>query len=271
MKKIIAWLRNVGRIELLLKQQLYQEKLLSLPQTAPRNLLLSGYGAYSQNDEDGIIQEIFKRIGLKNQIAVEIAVGSGLESNSHLLLQSGWKCFWFETSEMLVRAIKQEFSHWIETKQLVLTNEWITGDNCERLFRKLKIPIGIDLLSLDIDGQELSLWKAIRDWQPRVVIIEYNAALGPDLELTASAEANSSWDHSSINFGASLPAICRAANSLGYVLVSCNYTGVNAFFVQKKYASKFTSANQLEKLYQPPRLGGYIKPGFKRTAFVWKS
>src|SRR5262245_40537087 len=50
----------------------------------PRNadakrLLRYGFKVYSQNDEDGIIQEIFRRIGSSNRTFVEFGAGDGLE------------------------------------------------------------------------------------------------------------------------------------------------------------------------------------------------
>ncbi len=270
MKKLIEWLKNIGRIEKIIKRQLYQDFLIALRTQSPDHLLLKGYGVYSQNDEDGIIQEIFKRIKTKNKVAVEVAVGSGLESNTHLLLQTGWQCFWFESSSSLVEQIKVDFTHWLKNKRLILTEGRVEEKTIVQLFHDRKIPKGVDLLSLDIDGHELSLWNAVASWKPRVVVIEYNAALGPDVAVTAQTSTYEAWDNHSMNFGASLQAICRVADRLGYSLVCCNYTGVNAFFVQKKYASKFSNANQAEDLFQPPRLGDYIKTGFQRTPFVWQ-
>jgi len=39
----------------------------------------------------------------------------------------------------------------------------------------------IDLLSLDIDGNDIWVWQAIRSISPRVMIIEYNATYAPPL------------------------------------------------------------------------------------------
>jgi hypothetical protein len=58
-----------------LKNQLYLERY--------------GYKVYSQNDEDGIIEEIFNRINTTNKVFVEFGVGNGLESNCHFLLHKG--------------------------------------------------------------------------------------------------------------------------------------------------------------------------------------
>lgn len=55
-----------------------------------------GYKVYSQNDEDGIISEIFNRIGVTNKIFVEFGVQDGLESNCHYLIHKGWSGLWIE-------------------------------------------------------------------------------------------------------------------------------------------------------------------------------
>lgn len=268
---VIDWFKNIGRVEQLLKMQRYDQFLLTEHAINPDSLVLHGYSVYSQNDEDGILQEIFNRIGTTNKVAVEIAAGNGLESNTHLLLQCGWQCYWFEASPLLVQQIQTTFEHWLENKNLVCTQIFVQSATIAKYFTKLKIRKEIDLLSLDIDGNELSIWKALSYWKPRVVVIEYNGALGPDVELTASAGESTAWDNASMNFGASLRYICSVAQELGYELVGCNYTGVNAFFVQKKFAAKFAGHGDIKRLFQPPRLGGYIKPGFKRKSFVWQS
>jgi len=55
----------------------------------PKRLL--GYGAkvYSQCDEDGIIREVFRRIGTNSKRFVEIGCGDGTENNTLALLLEG--------------------------------------------------------------------------------------------------------------------------------------------------------------------------------------
>ena len=62
------------------------------------NLALSGQKIYSQTDEDGIIEEIFKRIP-NNKTFLEIGIQTGIECNSLFLLLKGWTGTWIEGSE----------------------------------------------------------------------------------------------------------------------------------------------------------------------------
>ena len=77
-----------------------------------------GYKVYSQNDEDGILQEIFRRIGTTNKYFVEFGVQDGLESNCHYLLFQGWRGLWLEGNETYVKKIQDIFYPVIKNKQL---------------------------------------------------------------------------------------------------------------------------------------------------------
>ena len=55
-----------------------------------KRLELYGFKVYSQNDEDGILEEIFKRIGIENGTFCEIGVENGLECNTLYLIHKGW-------------------------------------------------------------------------------------------------------------------------------------------------------------------------------------
>ena len=79
-----------------------------------------GYKVYSQNDEDGIIQEIFRRIGTTNQKFIEFGVQNGLESNGHFLLFKSWTGLWIEGNADYCKEIREKFAPIITKKQLQL-------------------------------------------------------------------------------------------------------------------------------------------------------
>src|ERR1700740_3619408 len=73
----------------------YEERLLSLPRYAdPRNLNRHEFQVFSQFGEDGIIAEIFRRVGTVNRTFLEIGIGDGLQNNTTFLLFQGWRGFW---------------------------------------------------------------------------------------------------------------------------------------------------------------------------------
>src|SRR5262249_58415909 len=56
----------------------------------PLRLERSGYTVYSQNEEDGILAEIFRRVGGSNRQFLEVGIGDGIGNNTRYLLDRGW-------------------------------------------------------------------------------------------------------------------------------------------------------------------------------------
>ena len=113
----------------------------------------------------------------------------------------------------------------------------------------------MDFLSIDIDGNDYWIWKAITDYKPRVIVIEYNAHLGPTEPLVMPYDPKWVWDRG-MHFNSSLKAYELLGKEKGYSLVYCNIVGNNAFFVRNdlvgdKFSGPFTSENfyQTLKLY----------------------
>jgi len=213
-----------------------------------------GYKVYSQHDEDGIIEEIFNRIGTTNKIFVEFGVEYGIESNGHYLLHKGWKGLWIEGKTKHIKEIHQLFKKLIDSKRLTVINGFITKDNINSLIAEQgKIKGEIDLLSIDIDGNDYWVWEAITCIDPRVVIIEYNAKFPPNFEWIMEYDAKHIWNQSDEQ-GASLKSLELLGTKLGYQLVGTNITGANAFFVKEELAKDlFIKPSIAEKLYNPAR------------------
>lgn len=216
-------------------------------------LELYGFKVYSQNDEDGIIEEIFNRIGTTDKTFVEFGVENGLECNSHYLLHKGWRGLWLEGNEKAIAEIYSRFYPAIKTGQLKCRNAFITKDNINELIAEGGIVGEIDLLSVDIDGNDYYVWQAINVVKPRVVIVEYNAKFPPNHAWKQAYNAKHQWDGSDW-MGASLKALELLGRELGYQLVGTDLSGVNAFFVRQDLATDhFIEPATSEALYNPAR------------------
>ena len=212
-----------------------------------------GYKVYSQNDEDGIIHEIFRRIGCKDKTFVEFGVQNGLESNCHLLLHYGWRGLFIEGSKSYCDEIAMRFKPVITSGQLKVLNAFITRENINDLLREQAFSGEIDLLSIDVDGNDYYIWEAISAARPRVLIIEYNGKFPPDLDWKQAYNAEHIWDGSDWH-GASLKAYELLGREKGYRLVGTNLRGVNAFFVREDLCGdKFYPDATAEALYNPLR------------------
>jgi hypothetical protein len=86
------------------------DKELERRLNSPEYLERYGFKVYSQNDEDGIISEIFSRIGTTNKVFIEFGVQDGLECNTHYLLHENWSGLWIEGDKKYYKAITDKFS-----------------------------------------------------------------------------------------------------------------------------------------------------------------
>ena len=245
------------------------ERLRSLPRYQDKKCLtLSGHKVYSQCDEDGIIREIFQRIGLTNKMFVEFGVGDGLENNTLALLFDGWQGVWIEGSDRLVGRIREGLKNTIECGRLQLINDFVTRDNINSLISTAFGGTEIDLLAIDIDGNDFHVFESITCINPRVVVIEYNAKFHPPMQYCMSYEEGHKWsgdDH----FGASLKFLEEQFSKKGYCLVGCSLSGANAFFVREDLvADRFMEPYTAEAHYEPARyflgkLTSGQKPSYK--------
>lgn len=236
------------------QQELYVLQLLQTPRYAdPRHLAHFEAQVFSQNGEDGIIAEILRRIGVTDRFFVEIGAGHGMEGNTAYLLWKGWKGIWVEADPRAVRSISTHFARELESGQLRLVQSFVTRENVGGLMSDANVPRELDVLSVDVDRNTSHIWRALADYRPRVIVIEYNAAFPPSDEWEVPYDAEAVWDESSY-FGASLKSLEKLGAERGYVLVACERTGLNAFFVRADVAGNhFPGELTAEGCYEPAR------------------
>ncbi len=197
-------------------------------------LCVSERKIFSQNGEDGILEFIFREVGFQNRNFLEIGCGDGTECNTaHLSLLQGWTGTLIESKQKSVDFAQKYY----RDLPVNILNRTVTANNVNSIIRESQTGVDLDLLSIDIDGNDYWIWKAIKTIEPRVVIIEYNAYLGFDNRVVIEYDENFKWD-GSLYFGASLNALVILADELGYNLVGCDSCGVNAFFVRKDLFSR---------------------------------
>src|SRR5437588_3876268 len=163
---------------------------------------------FSQNGEDGILAEIFARIGCTNRVFVEIGAGTGLENNTAYLLFCGWSGFWFEGDEQNVATIETLFYKPIKDGRLITAREFFTLETAASLFIEHHVPQEFDLLSIDIDRNTSWVWRALHDFRPRVIAIEYNASIPPQDVWEVEYDPEAAWN-GSLYFGAGLHTLER--------------------------------------------------------------
>jgi hypothetical protein len=216
----------------------------------PKGIAGYGYKVFSQSDEDGIINQIFYRIGLKNRVFVEFGVGDGLENNTASLLFDGWSGLWIEGSKECCDKIRLHMQNLIDCGYLTVVNDFAYPENIDNLISSNLKVSEIDLLSVDIDGNDAHVFKCIKCINPRVIVVEYNAKFGPSIDFCMKYNRTHVWNKTD-NFGASLKHYEKLMTKRGYSLVGCNVVGINAFFVRNDllgalFETPYTSEHHFE-------------------------
>jgi len=191
---------------------------------------------FSQNGEDGAIEEILARIGTAEGSFVEFGVGGGGEGNCVFLADVlGWRGLFMEGHPQLQATLAGKYRHRPEVRTV---HARVRPDTIDGLVGAAGLPAELDVLSIDVDGIDLWIWRALSAARPRLVVIEYNAGLDPAAALVQPLEPPREWDGTDF-FGASLGALRRVGREKGYRLVHTDVTGVNAFFVRQDLAAPF--------------------------------
>lgn len=245
-----------GALEALLADQAWRALRGSARAGQPGRLLAHGAKVYSQGDEDGLLAEVFRRIGPGGRRFVEVGTGDGTENNTLALLLQGWTGIWVEQDADACARAHARMAEWVAAGDLRILQARVqpgwgaaAGVDWGRL----------DLLSLDIDGNDAHVLPGIlAAGRPRVLALEYNARFAPPIDWVMPHDADWQWDGTD-RFGASLAAWCRILGG-HYALVGCSGTGVNAFFVRSDqdlsgFCAPFDAANH----YEPARY--HLIPG----------
>ena len=180
----------------------------------------------SQGGEDGILEKLFKIIGVNDlPYAVDVGAWDGIHlSNTYNLIHNNkWSGILFEADETRAGQLQTLYADRNDVKcfhELI----GIEGpSSLNNLLIKNSTPIVFDFLSIDIDGADYHLWKSLENhFQPKVVCIEFNPTIPNHIVFVQDSDTN-------IHQGSSLLSLIELGKSLGYTLVAT--TTFNAIFI----------------------------------------
>ena len=178
---------------------------------------------FSQNGEDGIIEELFRRIGVEARTCCEFGAWDGTYlSNCRRLIGDDWRALMIEAMPEKFRVLVQNFR---SNPRVTCVHRLVDhGKNSlGAIVKETGFPTTLDFLSIDIDGLDYEIFAGL-DLRPRVICIEVNAAHAPETaeELPREVAANI--------VGQPMKVFLKTAHEKGYSLVC--YSG-NAFFVRE--------------------------------------
>jgi hypothetical protein len=225
-------------------------------------LLAHAANVTSQSGEDGIIAKILEVLGEPIGWCVEFGAWDGryLSNTYDLIARRGFSAVLIEGSERRFRDLVDRFT---SNPKIVPLNAFVgfsADDGLDTLLAKTPIPEEFDVLSIDIDGNDYHVWKAVTRYRPRLVVIEYNPTIPTEVAFVQPADLR-------VNQGSSLRALTELARDKGYELVAV--TLHNALFVRSDHFAAFGIADNSPAALRPDEsMVTYIFNGIDGTVFI---
>jgi len=232
--------------------QTHYQKLAALDLDQKTALRNAEFKVYSKHGGDGLLLYIFSKVGVTNRTFVEIGTEDGKECNTaNLSLNLGWQGILIDANKDWIASAQRFYQEKLGegANRVKAVTCFITAENINQLLSENGFQGEIDLLSIDIDGNDYWVWKAIAAVNPRVVVAEYNASFGlRSITIKYNPTFHLQGD---LYFGASLPALAKLAKEKGYILVGCDSYGHDAFFIRQDVAEGKLNELSADKAFYP--------------------
>lgn len=231
----------------------------------------TGFKVFSQYEEDGILLFLFAVLGEHAKTFVEIGSNDGVNSNcANLAIHFGWHGLFIDGDEICIERGKRFYAKYPDpwAYKPTFACAKVTRENINELIKTQGFSGEIDLLSIDIDGNDYWIWDALSVVEPRVVIIETHVEFGYN-NIVVPYDANYVYPGKHpVYHGASPVAMEKLAKKKGYRLVGSNMQGHNLVFVKNGLGESLVPAVSIESTLQHPS----AKESFKLFEAVkdWK-
>jgi hypothetical protein len=208
------------------------------------NLLQHRRNVYSQNGEDGIVEAILDNFRTLNHWCVEFGAWDGvyLSNTRNLIQNKGYRAVLMEPNSAHFCKLKDNIKDY---PGVVALNSFVgfSGDhNLDHLLSETDCPRDFDFLSIDVDGNDIHIWRAVSRFRPKLVCIEYNPNIPTEVIFEQPADQKIRW-------GCSLAALEKLAREKNYELVCANE--YNAFFVVSEYFPQFSLTDNSARALRP--------------------
>ena len=196
---------------------------------------------YSQWGEDGILDFLCLRLGLERPYFLEVGAGEFQECNSRFMVEfRNASATLVDANSGLEEVVAKSSSYWKTHLYAVVT--WVTTENINRIIQSAKSSMGgLDIFSLDLDGNDYWILEAADLSEFKIVVLEYNSIFGAELALSVPTDEqfdrrvkHFSW----LYYGASLRAFVNLMAIKGFAFAGTNLVRTNAFFIKKASVSQ---------------------------------
>ena len=202
----------------------------------PEWLLDYASNTYSQSGEDGVIARILATLPEIDSWCVEFGAWDGIHLSNvrKLITERSYNAILIEGDGNKFESLRKNYA---DNTDVIAINAFVgftAEDGLDKILSTCSIPKNFDILSIDIDGNDYHVWKAVEAYRPKVVCIEFNPTIPTEVDFVQAADP-------AVAQGSSLLALVRLAHEKGYELVSV--LSSNAIFVDQAYFPKFGISN----------------------------
>lgn len=197
--------------------------------------LIPPLNVFTTHNEDGILQYIFSKTGTSSNFFIDIGSNDCINSNcANLAFHYNWNGIFIDGNAQLLQRGKYIYQSFFKSAagRFQFIDAIVGPGNINQLLQGAIPPATIDLLSVDLDGNDYHIWQALKIIQPRVVVIEVQIEKGMTEFIPVYNEVFELYEKE-IPKGASPLSMMHLAKSKGYELVAANREGFNLFFVRK--------------------------------------
>jgi hypothetical protein len=218
---------------------------------APASVWDVGYRVFSQFDEDGVVVFLLAGAGAPLRRVVDLGSGNGVHASNcaNLVLNFGFDGLFVDADAGKTEWAKRFYARHPDTKERPPRTQaaFLTRENVNDVVRAGGLEGEIDLLSIDVDGNDYWLWEALECVRPRFVVVEGHPELGREVYVMPY-DADFVWRRADadVRAGASLSALLQLAKELGYRPVGANQYGFNVFFARNDVAPRLPTIGALE-------------------------
>lgn len=216
---------------------------------------------YSQYGEDGVVEEILRRLGDVIELdrwCVEFGAWDGvyLSNTCQLIRDFGYSAVLIEGDASRVEQLRKNFPQ--HNVHKICRFVGIEGGHAlDSVLAETDIPEEFDFLSIDIDGMDYYVFESLKVYKPKVICIEFNPSIPNAVDFVQPCDF-------SIKQGSSARAIRRLAEEKGYMAVAA--TASNLILVDSRYSEHVCSEERtIEELNELGNNPQYIFAGYDGT------
>jgi hypothetical protein len=191
-------------MKLLPRKLTFWARRRAVPPLAPllralrRPLRAFKYNVHSQNGEDGVVAELFHRLDIRAGWLVEFGAWDGRHlSNTFRLLEppGRFRAVYIEGDAARYRDLERTAREHDGAIAPIRAFVQPAGeDSLDNLLDAAGAPHELELLSIDVDGEDYHIWAGMNRRRPKVVIIEINSSIPPPVvQIHGPSAAGSSF------------------------------------------------------------------------------